>query len=176
MLKYILRIGVQVSIVALLLMQASCTDAIDSERIPALPVNIRLDNSGLWNTYGVSGFGLYRCFSKPRRTPANFAFTETTYTGYGGVLLMGGMDPYTSETNVPLAYDMACPVECDPGVYIYIDDDNLDAVCPACGSRYNVVMGGGAPLSGPALTGKVKYRLQMYHCIPAQLGGYNIVR
>lgn len=159
-----------------ILLLTSCQNAIDDERIPALPVNIKLDNPGLWNTYGAPGYGMYNIFNKQKRLPANFSYTANTYTGFGGVLLIGGMDPYTAATNVPLAYDMACPVECRNSVTVYIDEGNLDAVCPVCGSRYNVVMGGGAPLAGPALTGEIKYRLQPYRCIPQISGGYIIVR
>ena len=59
---------------------------------------------------------------------------------------------------------------------VRIDDNNLDAVCTMCGSRYDVVAAGGAPVDGPALTGEVKYRLQPYRCIPASMGGYIITR
>lgn len=151
-------------------------NAIDNTRIPALAVNIRLDNIGLWNTYGVAGFGQYRYFIKENREPSNFPYTETTYTGYGGVLLIGGMDPFTAETNVPLAYDMACPVECKQNIRIFIDESTLEAVCPQCMSRYDVITAGGAPVDGPALTGAVKYRLQPYKCLLSVNGGYTIVR
>lgn len=151
-------------------------NAIDNTRIPALAVNIRLNNIGLWNTYGVAGFGQYRYFIKEDREPSNFPYTETTYTGYGGVLLIGGMDPFTSETNVPLAYDMSCPVECKQNVRVFIDEETLEAVCPQCMSRYDVVTAGGAPIGGAALIGEVKYRLQPYKCIPSVNGGYTITR
>lgn len=151
-------------------------EGIDDNRIPALSVSIRLDNTGTWNTYGVGGYGQYRYFIRDTREPANFPYSETTYTGFGGVLLISGMDPFTTETNVPLAYDMACPVECKRDIRVRIDDSTLDAVCSVCGSRYDVVMTGGAPIAGPALTGDVKYRLQPYKCIPGNTGGYYITR
>lgn len=160
----------------LLLVCATSCESIDNNRIPALSVNIRLDNTGLWNTYGVGGYGIYRYFIRETKEPINFPFTESTYTGYGGVLLIGGMDPFTTETNIPLAYDMSCPVECKREIRVRIDDNNLDAVCPMCGSRYDVVSAGGAPIAGPALTGEVKYRLQPYHCLPGMSGGYVITR
>ena len=58
----------------------------DSQRIPALNVNIDLSNAGLWNTYGVSGYGMCRIFDREQRIPDNFAYTERTFTGYGGVM------------------------------------------------------------------------------------------
>lgn len=151
-------------------------NSLDMDRIPAVAVNINLDDPGVWNTYGVAGFGQYRMFIRDTREPRGFPYLETTYTGYGGILLISGMDPYTSEPNVPLAYDLACPVECQPGVRVFIDDSNLDAVCPVCGSHYDVVMAGGAPVAGPAMTGNVKYALQSYRCLPARFGGYIITR
>ncbi|MBO5749081.1 MAG: hypothetical protein J6R48_08760 [Muribaculaceae bacterium] len=162
-------------LICIVVLTTGC-ETIDNRRIPALSVNIRLDNTGLWNTYGVGGFGIYRYFIRETREPHNFPFTEATYTGYGGVLLIGGMDPVTAETNVPLAYDLACPVECKRDIRVVIDDSNLDAVCPMCGSRYDVISAGGAPIAGEALTGEVKYRLQPYNCIPSPAGGYIITR
>ena len=153
----------------------SCDD-VDSERIPAYRVQIALNNAGLWNTYGVGGYGQYRYFIRETRTPANFPFRETTFTGFGGVLLIMGMDPFGEGDIIPLAYDLACPVECKPDIRVAMDDDNLEAVCPVCGSRYNVLMNGGAPVGGPAATGSVKYGLQNYRCLGSPGGGYVIAR
>lgn len=130
----------------------------------------------MWNTYGVSGVGISRNFINRdgEISPSGFPYTATTYTGFGGVLLIGGVDPFTSEPNVPLAYDLACPVECKSTVRVHIDPDNLNAVCPVCGSQYDVVMAGGSPVGGPALTGEYKYGLRRYVCDPLGQGGYFI--
>lgn len=151
-------------------------DDVDSSRIPAYKVQIALNNIGLWNTWGVGGYGQYRRFIREEREPAGFSFRETTYTGYGGVLLIMGMDPFGEGDIIPLAYDLSCPVECKPDIRVAIDDDNLEAVCPQCGSRYNVLMNGGAPVAGQAATGSVKYQLQRYQCIGSAAGGYVITR
>lgn len=153
----------------------SC-DTLDDDRIPYQPVSINLSDIGMWNTYGVAGYGQHRRFIRQTGEPANFTYSAATYTGFGGVLLIGGMDAYTNDTNVPLAYDLACPVECRRDVRVAIDSSTLEAVCPECGSRYNVCEAGGAPVGGPALTGEHKYRLQPYVCVPSQLGGYTITR
>lgn len=148
---------------------------VDDDRIPSLPVYINLSGAGMWNTYGVAGIGLSRSFinSGGVTSPPGFPFTANTYLGFGGVLLIGGMDPFTSEPNVPLAYDLACPVERDQSVRVSVDPDNFEAVCRKCGSRYDVVMAGGSPVAGPALTGDVKYGLRRYVCSP-EYGGYII--
>ncbi|MDE6786467.1 MAG: hypothetical protein K2J46_05455, partial [Muribaculaceae bacterium] len=154
---------------------AACNHG-DDDRIPSLPVNINLSGAGMWNSYGVSGVGISRDFINWQGvlSPTGFPFTANTYVGFGGVLLIGGIDPFTSETNVPLAYDLACPVECSQTVRVVIDQDNLEAVCHVCGSHYNVLTAGGAPVAGPALTGKYKYGLRRYVCDPVQDGGYII--
>ena len=163
------------SLIAVLSVSSSCNQ-VDDDRIPSLPVYINLSGAGMWNSYGVSGVGISRDFINWQGvlSPSGFPFTVNTYVGFGGVLLIGGIDPFTSETNVPLAYDLACPVECSQTVRVVIDQDNLEAVCPVCGSRYNVLTAGGAPVAGPALTGKYKYGLRRYVCDPVQDGGYII--
>lgn len=152
----------------------SCNQ-IDDDRIPSLPVYINLSGAGMWNSYGVSGIGVARYFinSNGEISPEGFHYTANSYVGFGGVLLIGGIDPFTSEPNVPLAYDLSCPVERSQTVRVAIDADNLEAVCRVCGSHYDVITAGGAPVAGPALTGKYKYGLRRYFCDPSQ-GGYII--
>lgn len=158
------------------LMPLCCScESTDDDRIPAYPVQIMLNNPGLWQTYGVVSFGESRMFIRQSRIPANFQFLESTYTGYGGVLLIMGMDPFSAGDVIPLAYDLACPVECKDYIRVYVDEATLEAVCPDCGSHYDVTMGGGSPTSGPALTGTVKYALQRYGVYPSG-GGYVIAR
>ena len=163
------------SLMVLLSVALACNQ-VDDDRIPSLPVYINLSGAGMWNSYGVSGVGVSRSFInwKGVMSPDGFPFTANTYLGFGGVLLIGGVDPFTSEPNVPLAYDLSCPVECSQTVRVAVDPDGLEAVCPECGSRYDVVMAGGSPVGGPALTGKYKYGLRRYVCEPAQGGGYVI--
>ncbi len=151
-------------------------ETVDDERIPNLAVSINVGDAALWNTYGVAGFGSSRRFvlAQGLRLPTGFPYNMQSATGFGGVLLINGMDPFTASTDVALAYDLACPVECKPDVRVEIQGDLYEAVCPVCGSRYDVTMQGGAPLSGPAATGKHKYGLRRYQCLPTSLGGYVI--
>lgn len=152
----------------------SC-DSTDNSRIPAYPVQIMLNNPGLWHTYGVAGYGENRQFIRQNKVPANFQFLESTYTGYGGVLLIMGMNPFVAGDVIPLAYDLSCPVECKQYIRVEVDSESLEAVCSSCGSHYDVTMSGGAPTAGPALTGSVKYALQRYNATPSN-GGYIIAR
>lgn len=154
---------------------SSCHEVRD-DRIPQMPVNIALTDVGLWNTYGVTGYGLYRCFSLQASPtePAGFPWLADSRTGFAGVLLIGGMDPYSGQTNAPLAYDLACPVERRQDVRVYVSDDTFEAICPVCGSHYDVCMAGGAPVSGPAAAKNHRYALKRYKCIGSPEGGYLI--
>lgn len=148
----------------------------DDDRIPAYAVAINLTGAGIWNSYGVSGFGTHRNFiyNSSTREPRAFPYTATSATGFGGVLLINGVDVFTTESDVPLAYDLSCPVEAKADIRVGIDAETYDAVCPKCGSHYDVVTGGGGPLSGPAAQRDHKYALRRYRCLPSTDGGYLI--
>ena len=154
--QYLLLIAASLSI-------SSC-ESVDDNRVPPVRVFINLGNTGLWNTYGVSGYGDYRFFSKKDRMPNDYSYTEKEYTGFGGVLLIYGV-------NGPLAYDRACPNEAKQDVVLNIDKENFEAVCPKCGSRFNVCEAYGAPLSGPALDNQ--YGMRRVGMTPAN-GGWII--
>ena len=145
----------------LLLVTASACEHIDNKAIPRFTVRIDLGNVALWNTYGVSGMGDYRIFNREKNIPSNFPYNVNTYTGYGGVLLMMGMD-------APMAYDLACPVEASLSIILSINPDNFEAVCPRCGSRFNPLTGAGGPLSGVAINTKVGMR--QYRVVPSGYG------
>ena len=147
----------------LLALCASC-DTIDSKTIPNFTVRIDLGNFALWNTYGVNGMGDYRIFSREKNLPANFPYNVNTYTGFGGILLMMGLEE-------PMAYDLACPVEISQKITLSINADNFEAVCPRCGSRYNPLTGDGGPVAGVAINNKVGMR--KYRVTPSN-GGYYI--
>lgn len=150
---------------------------VDDTRIPAMPVYIDLSDQGIWQTYGVTAFGSFDYFIRQNGSPvlpAGYPYKAAEVTGYGGVLLICGMDPFTLESGVPLAYDLSCPVEKSPTVRVSVDAESLQAVCPVCDSHYDIATGAGAPLSGPALTGERKYGLRRYYAHPTTLGGYII--
>jgi hypothetical protein len=73
---------------------------------------------------------------------------------------------------VPLAFDLACPVEHNAEVTVTIDPTTLDAVCSTCKSHYDVLIGAGGPKSGMAIDRKVG--LNMYIVRPTSTGGYFI--
>lgn len=150
---------------------------VDNNRIPNYPVNISLSDAGLWNTYGVSGFGSHRNFiysPSGGSQPSGFAYKAGSATGFGGVLLIEGVDPMSAVSAYPLAYDLSCPVERSATIRVFVENETYMAVCPQCNSVYDVTMGGGAPVSGEAATGKYKYALKSYRVTPSGNGGYFI--
>ena len=150
--------------VLLLLALASGCDHIDNKTLPNYTVRIDLTGYALWSTYGVSGMGDFRIFNRDKRIPANFPYNVNTFTGFGGVLIMMGMD-------TPMAYDLACPVEISQDVVLSISADNYEAVCPRCNSHFDPLMNAGAPVSGVAIKNKVGMR--QYRVTPSN-GGYFI--
>ncbi len=155
-------------VISFFLFFTSC-ESVEDERIPPVAVNIEFANVGMWNTYGVAGALDSRTFIKEERIPSDFPYTELTYTGFGGVLLVSNI------MNIPLAYDLACPVEVKNNIRIYIDTVKSQAVCPKCGSRFDVFDNPGYPISGPAA--EKKLGMQQYNVYgPTDLGGYTIRR
>ncbi|MDE7402894.1 MAG: hypothetical protein K2M87_05740, partial [Muribaculaceae bacterium] len=163
----------EVALLLVTLVAGGCNN-IDDNAIPNLPVYIDLAGPALWQTYGVGAFGQNRRFIKSLGEPRDFAYSSRTYTGFGGVLLVCGFNPFTTESMVPMAFDLSCPVEAKPDVRVAMQTDGMlpQAVCPVCGSHYNVCEQAGAPMSGPAKSRKLG--LKRYECRQSQYGGYLI--
>lgn len=151
----------------------SC-NTIDDEQVPSFPVNLALSPLSVWQKYGVSVYGESREFIKSERIPSDFGYLDRTLTGFGGVLLVMGFNPYSGEDCVPMAYDLSCPVErqADIRVKMVAGDPLPEARCPHCGSTYDVVQRGGSPTGGVAL--KRQLGLRRYDCYQATGGGYVI--
>ncbi len=149
------------------LMALGACHSIDDQRIPPLNVYINFNTVGDWTIYGVSGTGAYRQFIKQEREPANYPYSALSATGFGGVLLVGDV------LNQPVAYDLACPVECKSSVRIRVNADALNAECPVCHSTYDIITNYGYPLSGPAA--EKGYGLQRYRVSPGINGEYMVI-
>ena len=155
-----------VFVIALTVLLLAACDKVDNKSLPGYMVRIPLSDYGRWTTYGVSGVGEYRIFNREKKLPSNYPYDATTYTGFGGVLLMMGIDMK------PIAYDMACPIEARADVVISINSENFEAYCPNCDSRYNILTGSGGPISGMALNNKKG--LTPYAVNATGYGGYLI--
>ena len=144
----------------------SC-NSIDDDRIPAAAVNITFSTAADWNIYGVAGAMDYKYFILSKREPSNFPYLASSATGFGGVLLVSNV------MGEPMAYDMACPVECKSSVVVRIDKEIMQARCPECGSTYDVFSLMGHPTGGPAATGH--YGLRRFYVGPGRGGAYMVV-
>lgn len=139
---------------------------IDNHRLPVAYVNITFLTVGDWNIYGVSGAGMHRRFIIQERIPSGFPYSASSATGMGGVLLC------TTYTGTPVAYDLACPVECRADIRMSINDDN-EAECPVCHSRYDVFEKFGYPIGGPAA--RDGFGLELYRVAPGPQGEYMMI-
>lgn len=143
-------------------------DSLDDDRIPAVPVNVTFQTIADWNIYGVNAAMDWQRFIRSERIPANFFYTDITQTGFGGVLLVCDV------LGEPQAYDLACPVECRNDVRVSVSSEGEQlAVCPKCGSSYNVFSLAGHPVSGPAA--EHGYALRKYRVVAGRTGAYRLI-
>lgn len=139
---------------------------IDNHRLPVAYVNLQFWTVADWDIWGVSGAGQHRRFIIQELVPSGFPYPASASTGFGGILLC------TTYIGEPVAYDLACPVECRASVRVTVTPEG-DAECPVCHSRYDIFEKHGHPLSGPAL--EQGYGLEVYRVGPGALGEYMVV-
>lgn len=166
--RFACRLSLLTFLWSLFLIVAGC-DRIDDERIPRVNVNIVFVNEGVWAKYGIAGALDTRRFIRNTTpsVPADFPYTANTFTGYGGVLLVG--DLYGN----PVAYDLACPYEAKMDIRINVDNEAHNAVCPVCGSTYDIFGGQGRPTSGPAADRG--YGLTRYYVMDGGTLNYRVI-
>lgn len=155
------------AVLAAVMFVCGACHSVDDDRIPVMPVSLVFTTVAEWNIYGVAGALDYRRFIKEERVPASYPYTALSQTGFGGVLLVGDVN------GTPMAYDLACPVECRRDVRVVIDTDGMVAECPECHSRYDVFSLYGNPVSGPAATDG--FGLRRYRVAPGRMGEYMFV-
>jgi len=95
-----------------------------------------------------------------RDVPSSKVFTlkninvSTESVGFGGVLVVHAIDDQY------YAFDLSCPHEANRSTLVEADENTLNAVCPKCGTKYDIGFGGtGAP------NGVSKYYLKRYNAI-----------
>ncbi len=150
----------------LMALGTSCS-SIDNDRLPPANVNIIFWTQSDWVIHGVSGAGQYKEFIREKKIPSNFPYTAQTYTGVGGTLLC------TTYAGTPVAYDLACPVECKGDVRVFVNSGGY-AECPVCHSQYDIYSLMGHPISGTA-AGR-GYGLEIRSVGPGSNGEYVVVR
>ncbi|MEG2163679.1 MAG: hypothetical protein RRY55_04230 [Bacteroidales bacterium] len=150
----------------ILISTVSCSK-VNEDRIPLATVRIEISKAQqAKRDWWVTAPAEHVEFIKPSY-PIGFSYTISSYTGYGGVMLVYGYD------DVRYAFDLTCPVEREASVKIYIDA-NYDACCRRCGSTFDVFWGSGAPKTGEAADRQ--YALRKYYVsYVAGNGSYMIV-
>lgn len=156
-----------ISLVAIALLSAAC-DKLNDDRIPPAAVRIAFNTVHEWDYYGTPAALSYRYFIREERIPSDYPWTSLTYTGFGGVLLVGDIN------GDPQAYDLACPVECKYDVRVQVDTKTNTARCPKCHSEFDIFTNYGHPLSGPAAADG--YGLRVYRVAPGSQGEYLVVQ
>ena len=117
----------------------SCSDVLESSipyRAVYLELNVAYQDKVLNEIQG------YKIYTSSNIDQAGEA------TGFGGVLVYHGIS--TTGADAYYAFDAACPYEAMSNVTIDVDDDAVYAVCPKCGSTYELLNGLGNPVSGPS--------------------------
>lgn len=136
-------------LILLIIITFTSCEKVDNTSLKGYRVDIDLRMKSVWDTYGCPGLGDWRYFNRAKKLPANFPYTANSYTGLGGVIIF-----YSN--NGIVAFEAACPVERKADYVVAVDDKgNYDAVCPKCGSRYDVFQGTGVALSGEAINRRV---------------------
>ena len=129
------------SIVLLAFSLASCKDNVQSS-IPDFPVYLQLNLTAEFSTFKNSS-GQFLVFEKPR--------TANERVGFGGIILCSGISLDDSGNSQYFAFDMACPYEAKTSIKVHPDSTGLPyVICEKCGSVFDVGLGYGNPLSGPA--------------------------
>ena len=123
---------------ALLLVTFACTEKIEV-RIPYRPVYLELDIA--YQDKALNPIQAYKIYTQKDVDQAN------EQTGFGGVLVYHGLS--SSGTGAFYAFDAACPHEAQAGVTVGVDESAVYAVCPRCGSKFELLNGIGNPVEGP---------------------------
>ena len=123
----------------------SCTKT-EHDYFPNWPVNLELDLS--FEDKELNGVMSYKAYIAGE-TPG---LATMERTGLGGVLVYHSVDGF-------FAYDLACPKEMNSSVLLRMDKDAIYAVCPKCGSKFNVFEGYGSLVEGVADQGMKRYKV-----------------
>ncbi len=122
----------------------SCTQT-EHSYFPSYPVYLELDLT--FEDKDLNGVMAYKEYILGKTS----GLGATERTGLGGVLVYHSVDGY-------FAYDLSCPNETQASVRVEMDENGINAVCPKCGSTYNIFEGYGRLEKGPATRGLKQYQ------------------
>lgn len=124
----------------------------------SLSISINESNARRWPVY--YELDLSSATARPLRVPGGYVrITEPevarTALGFGGLLVVRAFME-DSSGNEYYAYDLACPVENERDVKLFVNE-KLEAECPVCESTFSILYGGGAPTGGKSSVPLVTY-------------------
>lgn len=132
----------------LLLFFALSCDKTEQNYFPPYPVSLELDLS--FEDKDLVGVMAYKTYILGQTS----GLSAVERTGLGGILVYHDAFGYK-------AYDLACPHEMNATVRVTMDEDAINAVCPKCGSVFNIFEASGAVVKGPATQGLKQYTTQV---------------
>ena len=129
-------------ICCILLFTISC--GFEKNPIPYAAVNLNLDLT--FKDKVLQPIGSYKEYTSKN---INIALERA---GYGGVLVVHNfLDEYK-------AFDRTCPYEVNPGITVEVDNEVRYAICPKCGTKYEIGMSAGVP-DGSSRHGLLQYNV-----------------
>ncbi len=133
-------------------MISGCIENVTSP-IPAMPVNFRIDLTGKYN-YLKNSSNQFAVIEK--------AVLTDDRIGYAGLLVYSGITLDDYGNSVYYVFDMACTNEVSKNAKVYPVSDEIGKVkCSKCGSVFDVSLGLGHPVSGPAKDILRKYKVRI---------------
>ena len=131
---------------------SACAQQEEPSKVPHGYVGFIVDTavSGSDNSLrdGMAGNAKYYSAAKPA------ALSPTGGYGYCGVIVVRAYD------NLLYAFDSCCPYECSKDAEVVLD--GFFAVCPVCGSSFEIGNGSARPNKGPATARLKCYRVTDY--------------
>ena len=128
------------TICCILMLTFSC--GIEENPIPSVPVYLNLDLN--LEDKELRPIPSYKEYGSRNINPG-----LGERAGFGGVLVVHNVfDEFK-------AFDRTCPYEANPSITVEVDNEVLYAVCPKCGTKYDIA-GSGAP------NGSSKHYLRQY--------------
>lgn len=122
------------------LLAVSCAKQLEPS-IPYYPVYVEIDLNQEWRLQAPQASKIFNQSNIDQEL-------ERGKTGLGGVLVYYGLSVDGSK-NMYYAFDAACPHEASKNTVLEVVDD-IYAVCPKCGSKYEILTGVGNPKEGPS--------------------------
>ena len=124
----------------LILLVCSCSKMAETT-IPNYPVYLELDLT--FEDRALKASQAYKIY-----TQSNIGPLETA--GFGVVLVFHGFSNNGGTGETYYAFDAACPFEAQANVKVEVDENAIYAICPKCGSKFEILNGIGNPVEGPS--------------------------